>query len=102
MTSSTETPSSPDKGVDPDEKCFICEVPRDQHGDMAHQFSLDGTMTPVKPGPAPRQIPPEPMGATNVMITNMVLRLVEVLTANGTLSGEDLVKVFGGNSPDRG
>jgi hypothetical protein len=99
----TTTTSSP---VTPDDECGVCGTIRDQHGDKAHEFNLDGVLKPKKMGEKGRAQPPmsrEAQVLTKDPSTAVMLRLVEKLVARGLLEGEDLVYIFGGgNAADRG
>lgn len=102
MTSSTQQTT-----LDPDERCGVCEIARAEHGDMQHEFNLEGDLIPKKPSPPPRNTPPELRDNSPVMSpkakklaedpsTQVMLRLIERLTARGLLQGEDLQYIFGG------
>lgn len=98
------------KGLDPSEPCLVCFEARENHGDKNHQFSVDGQLIPLKKGDPPRQQPPRrrdesstPMGEAASEVAKdataqMTLRLIEVLTKKGLLTGEDLFIIFGGQN----
>lgn len=95
-------------GLNPDEECQVCGTTRENHGDKNHQFSIDGQLIPLKQGKPPRQQPPQrrdeaptPMSQTAQELAKdataqMAMRLIEVLTKKGLLTGEDLFVIFGG------
>jgi hypothetical protein len=92
--------------LNPDEACEVCGETRINHGDKQHRFSTDGALIPVQPGPAPRNAPPTSGGQAAILskdpTTQLVLRLVDRLINNGTLSGDDALYIFGGGyAPDR-
>ena len=83
--------------ADPDEPCGVCGESRAEHGDKHHRFSVDGVLTPLKPGPEPRQSPPALRGdIIDAHTARLVLRLLDRLTAKGLLTSEDLSAIFGG------
>lgn len=93
------------KPISPDDLCGVCEITRENHGDPRHQFSIEGDLIPVESGPPARATPPRERGealspqaaaVNRDPLTGLTLRLIEVLTAKELLSGEDLVKIFGG------
>lgn len=87
--------------LNPDELCSICEVKRDEHGDMNHEFNLLGQLIPLKPAAPARQDPPKerdpnpkPHGVGEM--EKAFLRLNEVLLEKGVIDGRDLIQILGG------
>lgn len=95
--------------VSPDDQCGVCGTIREEHGDKHHEFNLEGMLIDKKPGPPPRNTPPQPRGAgvesplSQDPVARLQVRLIERLVAKGLLSGEDLLYIFGaGNADSRG
>lgn len=83
--------------------CGVCGHTREYHGDMNHVFSEEGILqTKREAPPVPQRTPPEELGTTARITQNAFLRLIEVLVARNLLDGEDLVRIFGGDSSNRG
>lgn len=100
------TTSTPPTTLDPDEPCGVCDTARADHGDMKHEFNADGDLIPIKAGPPPKKEAPQHRDDVPTMSpaaevlakdvsTQMVLRMVERMTAKGLLNGEDLQYIFG-------
>lgn len=87
--------------ADREDVCGVCGETRENHGDMNHVFDVEGQLKRKEAAGPPRQAPPEMAGTTAQMTQNAFLRLIEVLVNKGLLDGEDLVRVFGGDSSNR-
>lgn len=97
--------------VNPDDKCLVCQVARDMHGDARHEFSSDGQLRPKGPAPKPKQEAPRlrPEDADRDQLiadmqksieANAVLRLVEVMIGKGLLSPTEVMFIFSGHKSD--
>lgn len=83
--------------MNPDDICGVCNLTRDQHGDMQHEFSADGVLKKKTPPPVPNNVSPAIRGMANDPTVRLVLRMVQRLTDKGLLEGDDLVYIFGGD-----
>lgn len=99
--------------MSPDDECGVCGTQRDQHGDMNHEFNLDGVLIRKKAPPSASEEAPrtreeaaqsrEAGVLAKDPTTRLTLRLVERLVAKGLFDGEDMLYIFGGkDAPDRG
>lgn len=83
----------------PDDLCGVCDITRENHGDMQHKFSIDGILESLPTPSVPKGLPPQTKGSapTESMQIALMLRTIERLTAKGIFNGEDLVYIFGGD-----
>ena len=81
------------------EVCGLCGLKRDEHGEVQHEFSVEGVLKKKAPPTVPRNIPPSPRGQAmvNDPTVRMNLKLIERLIAKGVLDGDDLLYIFGGD-----
>ncbi len=93
--------------MNPDDICGVCGSKRDEHGDRAHEFNLEGNLVEKKKPEPARQSPPgelrgssptsaKPSGVEEVEKSH--LRLIEVLIGKGVLDARDVVSILGGPS----
>lgn len=97
--------------VSPDDLCVICDTKRDEHGDRQHQFSLDGQLIPLNPGPEGRKPPQTKAEAEAEQLKNLpdigraFATLVEVLAEKKInfdgvnrplLDTKDIIRIFSG------
>ncbi len=86
--------------VDPDDLCSICNKTREMHGDMNHEFNLDGQLIQKKARPEPERKPPkhrddpDPVTDEN---SRALATLVEVLIEKNVLDAKDVLRIFKGN-----
>lgn len=96
--------------ISPDDLCVICETKRDEHGDRMHQFSLDGQLIELKPGPEGRKPPQTREEAAQDQsnlpdIGRALATLVEILAekkinfdgvSRPILNHKDIIRIFSG------
>lgn len=94
----TSTPPSPD------DICAVCSSPRDQHGDMNHEFSINGELVTVKPGPPPTNNPPKkredkeqlvPVSPELPTPENFVA-LLDILISKDIINAQEVIYILGG------
>ena len=92
----------------PDDICKVCNTTRENHGDLNHYFSNDGSLIPrTPPGNAQKQPPKvKPEHATKEELlqymsedlqAKAVMRLTEVLLEKGLIDGKDTIYIYSGN-----
>lgn len=87
--------------VDPDELCGICNQARDMHGDMNHEFSVEGDLIPKKKAPEPRVSAPrhrdDPKPRDGDPNSRAIATMLEVLAEKGIFEPKDIIRVLQGN-----
>lgn len=97
--------------ISPDDTCEVCGTKRDEHGDRMHQFSMDGQLIELKPGPEGRKPPQTKEEAEAEQLKNLpnigraFATLVEVLAEKKInfdgvnrplLDAKDIIRIFSG------
>jgi len=80
--------------INPDDVCVLCHLTRDQHGDVNHEFSLDGQLISKRPPEPPRQQPPAVRGATDQDVRSAFAALLNILVEKEILTAKDLVVII--------
>lgn len=87
--------------ISPDDVCALCNTKRDEHGDMNHQFSLDGQLIPIRKGPEgvkPPQTREEATQAASNLpdVGRAFATLVEILAEKEIVNAKDIIRIFSG------
>ena len=93
------------KDKHPDDVCLLCNVPRDQHGDMNHKFSENGELEPLAPKPEPKNTPPQPRRDTQVQehpFTKSFVALIDVLISKDILTAHEVAYILAGGGDSAG
>ena len=92
--------------ANPDDICGVCDTKRDEHGDMNHEFNLDGQLIPFKRGEPPKREAPRPAGGGVENRTpdsaQAFARLMDIMVRKEMLTASELVYIFGGVDHDPG